>query len=157
MSKNNGLDRMKQSQQARAENLKKWREQHLHEETLPSGLDVLFRDVDLASVMLEGNIPNTLIDLITNEDFQKLSEDEAGKKVMADHGTDFNALLVQLIKASFVEPLIGDVADDKHILFSELSLEDKMFIFNFLNRDAQVVRSFRDESATLSPIPGQPA
>src|SRR6185436_12641317 len=125
MSKNNEFDRMMQSQQDRALNLIKWRAQRLHEETLPSGLAVLLRDVDLASLAIEGNIPNTLVDLITSEDFQKLSEEEAGKQVMSENMTDFNALLVQLINASLVEPLIGDVADDKHILYSELTFEDK--------------------------------
>src|SRR3990172_1607756 len=99
MTKKNGTDHMMQAQQARAQNLKRWREQRLHEETLPSGLEVLLRDVDLASVAIEGNIPNTLIDLIISEDLQKLSEEEAGKQVMSGNMTDFNALLRHLIKA----------------------------------------------------------
>jgi len=111
---------------------------------------VLLRDVDLASVAIEGNIPNTLIDLIISEDFQKLSEEEAGKQVMSGNMTDFNALLMQLIKASLVDPLIGDVPDNKHILYSELTFDDRIYIFNFLSRDAQKVRSFRDESTKSS-------
>lgn len=145
MAKDN-LDRMMQSKQARAQNLKKWRESRLHEETLPSGLAVLIRDVDLASIVIEGSIPNTLIDVITKDDFQKLSEEEAGLKLMAEHKTEFNTLLYELIKASLVEPAIGDKADDQHILYSEISFEDKMFIFNLLNREAQSLRPFRDES-----------
>jgi hypothetical protein len=150
MTKKNGTDHMMQAQQARAQNLKRWREQRLHEETLPSGLEVLLRDVDLASVAIEGNISNTLIDLIISEDFQKLSEEEAGKQVMSGNMTDFNALLMQLIKASLVDPLIGDVPDNKHILYSELTFDDRIYIFNFLSRDAQKVRSFRDESTKSS-------
>jgi|SRR5688572_7706189 len=140
-----GLDQMKQSQQDRTQNLRKWREQRLHEETLPSGLQVILRDVDLAGVMLEGSISNTLIDLISSEEFQKLSPEEAGKRVMGNDAQGFNVMLKNLIEAAFVEPVIGDVADDKHILYSELSLDDKLFTFTFLNRDAQAVRSFRDE------------
>lgn len=140
-----GLDQMKQSQQDRMQNLRKWREQRLHEETLPSGLQVILRDVDLAGVMLEGSISNTLIDLISSEEFQKLSSEEAGKRVMGNDAQGFNVMLKKLIEAAFVEPVIGDVADDKHILYSELTLDDKLFIFTFLNRDAQAVRSFRDE------------
>jgi len=144
-TKNNGIDAMMQSQQNRILNLKKWREQRLHEETLPSGLQVLLRDADLSNVLLEGNIPNTLIDLISSEEFQKLSEEEAGKRVMNGDMQGFNTLLQQIIKACLAEPMIGDVADDKHILYSELSLADKLFMFNFASRDAQAVRSFRDE------------
>lgn len=140
-----GLDKMKQSQQDRTQNLRKWREQRLHEETLPSGLQVILRDVDLAGVMLEGSISNTLIDLISSEEFQSLSSEEAGKRVMGNDAQGFNVMLKKLIEAAFVEPVIGDVADDKHLLYSELSLDDKLFVFSFLNRDAAAVRSFRDQ------------
>ena len=146
MNKNgNGLNRMKQSQQDRMLNLKHWREQQLHEETLPSGLDVLLRDADLASVMLEGGIPNTLIDLITSDDFQKMSPEEAGKAAMSGDMGAFNTLLRKVAEAVLADPMIGDVADDRHILYSELTLEDKLFVFTFASRDAQKVRSFRDE------------
>lgn len=148
MTRKNGardLDQMKQSAQDRTLNLKKWREQRLHQETLPSGLQVVLRDVDLAGVMLEGNIPNTLIDLISSEEFQSLSEEDAGKRVLGGDMQGFNVMLRKLVEAAFVEPIVSDVADDKHILYSELSLEDKLFVFNFLSRDAQKVRSFRDE------------
>lgn len=149
MSKKNGskaLNGLTQLKQARADNLKKWRASRLHEMTMPSGLDVVIRDVDIASVVFEGNIPNTLMDVIGNDEFQALSEEEAGKKLLGEHKNDFNALMRQLISASLVEPAIGDASDDSHILYGELSFEDKMHIFNFLNRDVQAVRSFRDES-----------
>lgn len=150
MSRNNGLDRMKQSEQARIENLKKWRASRVHEETLPSGLPILLRDVDLPSVIFEDDIPNTLINLITSKEFQAMDEEEAGKKVLAENKEAFNSFMKRLITVSLAQPEIGDVADDKHILYSELSLADKMFIFNFLNREAQAVRSFRDESKKSS-------
>jgi hypothetical protein len=151
MSKNNGLDSLKQAQQARAASLSKWRASRMHEETLPSGLEVLLRDVDIMNVVIDGNIPNTLIDVIGGEGFQSLSEEEIGKKMLEEHKGDFNALMRQLITASLVEPAIGETADDKHILYGELSFEDKMHIFNFLNRDSQAVRSFRDKSAKPDP------
>ena len=144
MSKNNGLDRMKQSQQDRIQQLRKWRASKTHEETLPSGLPVVLRDVDMADVMLDGNIPNTLIDLITSDGFQDLSEKEAGKRILAGDTQGFNTLLKKVVEAAFVEPRIGTVADDQHILYSELTLDDKMFVFNLLSRDAQAVRSFRE-------------
>jgi|SRR3989304_3843187 len=150
MTKKNGTNHMMQAQQARAQNLKRWREQRLHEETLPSGLAVVIRDVDLASIVIEGSIPNTLIDVITQDAFQQLSEEQAGAKLMAEHKTDFNTLLFELIKASLVEPAIGEKSDDQHILYSELTFEDKMFIFNFMNREAQSLRPFRDKPEKFS-------
>ena len=147
MTKKNGrLPAIEQSEQAKAKNLAKWRASRLHEMTLPSGLEVTIRDVDIASIIIEGNIPNTLIDLVTSDDFQKLSEEEAGKKILSGNSSDFVALLKALAIASLVKPAIGDKADEEHILYSELTLEDKMQLFMFLNRDAQAVRSFRDES-----------
>jgi len=69
---------------------------------------------------------------------------------MAEHKTDFNTLLFELIKASLVEPAIGDKADEAHILYSELTFEDKMFVFNFMNREAQSLRPFRNEPEKFS-------
>lgn len=149
--KSNQIDSMKQAQQARAQNLKKWREQRLHEETLPSGLEVVLRDVDLASVFIEGDIPNTLITLITGDEFQQMKQEEAGKKLVSEHKTDFDVLMKHIITAALVEPLIGAEPDDEHILYGELTLEDKMFIFNFANREADQVRSFRE--GTAEPVP----
>jgi hypothetical protein len=124
--------------------LRKWRQQRLHDETLPSGLPVLLRDVDLASIFIDGHIPNTLIDLAISGELQNMTEEEAGKKLLEGDTGDFNMLLRQVVKAALVEPAIGEKADDLHILFEELSFEDKMFIFNFANREADQIRPFRE-------------
>jgi len=146
MSKRNGKNEaMEQSQNARAEQLKKWRMSGLHEATLPSGLDVTLRDVDIQSILIEGDIPNTLVDLIGSEEFQGLSEEERTKKFLLEHRSDFNVLMRQIVRGSLVEPKIGETADDEHILYGELTFNDKMFIFNYLNREATAVRSFRGE------------
>jgi hypothetical protein len=151
MTKSSGkLKSLDQSQQARAMNLRKWREQRLHEEELPSGLHVLLRDVDLASVMLEGNISNTLTDLITSDGFQSLSEEEAGKKLLDDKES-FSNLLKQVVTAALAEPTIGQEADDKHIMYSELTFNDKMFIFNYANREAEQMRPFREGDKEPDP------
>lgn len=145
MSKNNGLSNVKQSEQARMQQLRKWREKKLHETTLPSGLDVVLRDVDLSDVVLDGSISNTLIDLITSQEFQQLSDEEAAKKIMSSDSQSFAVFLQKIVERGMVEPAIGEKADDTHILYSELTLEDKLHVFNVLSRDAQAVRSFRDE------------
>lgn len=147
---NDPFDRMMQSQQARAKNLRKWRASRLHEETLPSGLEVLLRDVDISTLAIDSDIPNTLMDLITSDEFQKLSEDDAGRKVL-ENKADFNTFLKTLVKAVMVEPEIGEKPDDGHVLYSELSLDDRMFIFNFLNREATDLRPFRDETTEPDP------
>lgn len=136
---------MDQSQAARAEQLKKWRMSRVHEQTLPSGLEVTLRDADIQSIIIEGDIPNTLVDLITSEEFQGLNQEDAGAKMLSEHKNDFTSLLRSLIKASLVSPALADAADETHITYDELTFEDKMFIFNFLNREAQAVRPFRKQ------------
>lgn len=137
------LARLEQSQRASEDNLAEWRAKRLHKETLPSGLKVELRDVDLPSIMMEGGIPNTLIETITSEDFQKLSEEEATSKMM-ENGTDFTSMMKAIVKAALVKPAIGETADDKHLLYGELTFEDKIFIFNRMNREAAQMTSFRE-------------
>lgn len=150
MAKNNGTDSLNQSVQAKRVSLAEWRAKRLHEETLPSGLPVVLRDVDLASIFVDGNIPNTMIDLITSPEVEGLSNEEVGKKFLTEDSTNFNTLLKTLTTAAMVEPAIADHADETHIEYSELSFDDKMFIFNFVNRDANTVRPFRE--GTVEPV-----
>jgi hypothetical protein len=148
MTKKNGrVASFEQGQLAKRVNLAEWRAGRLHELTLPSGLDVKVRDVDMTDLVLTGAIPNTLVELLGNEETQKLSEEEVGKKMLGENKTDFATLISVLVKAALVEPAIGDVPDDTHIMLDELSFADKMEIFNFVNRDASAVRPFREGSA----------
>lgn len=147
MANKNGTDSLKQSEQAKREQLAKWRAQHIHEETLPSGLPVVLRDVDLASIFIDGNIPNTMIDLITSPEIEGMSNEEVGKKFIGEDSSNFNTFLKALAMAALVEPAIAEQADETHITYNELSFEDKMFIFNYVNRDANMVRPFREGTA----------
>ena len=147
MSKNNGADHLKQSQHAKRVNLAEWRSRRLHELELPSGLPVMVRDVDMTDLVLTGAIPNTLIELLGDTDTQKLSEEEVGKKMLAENKSDFATLLTVIVKAALVEPAIGDTPDETHIMLDELSFADKMEIFNFINREASAVRPFREGTA----------
>lgn len=144
MSKSNGTNTLNQSIQAKRVTLAEWRAKRLHELDLPSGLQVKLRDVDMTDLVLTGAIPNTLIDLLGSEDTQKLSEAEVGKKMLGENKSDFATLMSVIVKAALVEPAIGDVPDETHIMLDELSFADKMEIFNFINRDANSVRPFRE-------------
>jgi hypothetical protein len=146
----NNLKSLKQSEDAKRAALAEWRAKRLHEEILPSGLPVVLRDVDLASIFVDGNIPNTMIDLVTSPEIEGLSNEEVGKKFLTEDSTNFNTLLRTLTTAAMVEPAIAEHGDETHIEYSELSFDDKMFIFNFVNRDANTVRPFRE--GTLEPI-----
>jgi hypothetical protein len=147
MAKNNGLTALKQSQADKRVDLAQWRAARLHELKLPSGLDVKVRDVDMTDLVLTGAIPNTLVELLGDEETQKLSEEEVGKKMLGENKAEFVTFISVIVKAALVEPAIGDVPDDTHIMLDELSFADKMQIFNFINRDANAVRPFREGSA----------
>lgn len=140
----NQLKSLKQSEQAKRVTLAEWRARRLHELDLPSGLQVKVRDVDMTDLVLTGAIPNTLIDLLGSDETQKQSEAEIGKKMLGENKSDFATLMSVIVKAALVEPAIGDVPDETHIMLDELSFADKMEIFNFINRDANAVRPFRE-------------
>ena len=53
-------------------------------------------------------------------------------------------MLDALVSLALVTPLIGDVADDAHITLAELPNDDKMAIFNFVNREVTASQSFRE-------------
>jgi len=60
----NELNSLQQSQQARRAAIAEWRKSRTHEETLPSGLPVVLRDATIMDLMVGGNIPQTLLDII---------------------------------------------------------------------------------------------
>jgi len=141
MAKSNGkLASVEQSRLDKRVNLAQWRAQRLKELDLPSGLHVKVRDVSLTDLALTGRIPNTLMDII----MQANGDEAKTQEVVSQNAAEFGKMLDALTKACLVEPAIGDVPDGDHILLEELPAEDKLFLFNHLNREAEQMRSFRE-------------
>ena len=140
------LQRMEQASAAKRMNLADWRKSRVHELTLPSGLAVQVRDVTMTDIALSGEMPNTLLDLFLDEteDITKLPEAQQVRK-MLESGKEFAALLDLIARKCLVSPRIGDAAGEDTLTLDELPQADKMEIFNFANREAQAVRSFREE------------
>ena len=136
------LEHMKQAQQSKAEMLAQWRASRIHEETLPSGLEVKLRDVTMTDLMLTGKLSEPIIDMV--KQVADSGEQNFDLKMLARNAADFNQMLNLLVEISMVEPRIGEVADDDHITLAELPTDDKMFVFNIVNREVQAVRSFRE-------------
>jgi hypothetical protein len=143
MKKDQGfLDNLNQSQAAERMNLAEWRKNRLHDMELPSGLRVKVRDVSMTDLMLTGKLPSAIIDMAKNA-----AENEAKDfdlNALAANAEEFNQMLTALIEICLVEPSIGTVADDQHILLSEIPSDDKMAIFAFVNREATKVTNFRE-------------
>jgi len=152
MTKRNGsLARLEQSEQAKAENLAKWRSQKLHEITLPSGLDVVLRDVTMTDLLFTGKLPESMLDMA-----QAAAENgrtDIDLKALAKNGKDLKFLINELVLLCIVEPQIAETPDESHIGLDELGGEDKMFIFNWANREVEQVRSFREgENKPLAAV-----
>lgn len=142
------LSSLKQSEQYKRVNLAEWRAKRMQELDLPSGLHVKVRDVSLTDLALTGRIPNTLMDVIV----QANGDEAKTQAAVMDNAAEFGKMLDVMTKACLVEPAIADVADAEHILLEEIPSEDKLFLFNHLNREAEQMRSFREGEAEPTPI-----
>jgi len=139
--------RMKQSQAAKRTNLAQWFVEQAGEQELdlPSGLHVVVRDIDFEELMLAGGIPNTLISMF--DELEGLSNQQAVEKFVEKDKMGFYEMVNAYVKACMVEPRLGDVTNlENNILgINDMRGKDKMFIFNWLNREAANVKAFREE------------
>lgn len=143
------LERLKQAQNARRAMLAEWRSQQLHEKTLPSGLVVFLRDVTVTDLALTGKLPPSIMELAEKE--QEKGKQELDLKQLMDNVPDINSLLDLLPTLAIVEPPIAEIADDDHIGVSEISKNDKMFLLEWVFRETEVVKPFRDEGKPVPP------
>jgi hypothetical protein len=65
-------------------------------------------------------------------------------KQLAQNGADFRVMLDALVTIALVVPQIGMQADESHITLDELPNDDKMAIFNHVNREVTALQSFRE-------------
>lgn len=143
MTKKNGnLPNLDQSVQAKRVSLADWRASRIKERTLPSGLTVKLRDVTMTDLMFTGRLPDSIMKMMT--DAADGGAQEFDLETLAKNTTEFNQMLNTLVEVSLVEPKIGDVADEEHILLAEIPSDDKLDIFQFLNRGAEQLSSFRE-------------
>jgi hypothetical protein len=142
MPPKNNLNRVKQSQAAKALNLSEWRKSRLQEIILPSGLTVTVRDVSMTDLMFSGKLPDSMLDMAQGAAEQ--GAQDLDLKSLVKNGNDFNQLINELVKLCVIEPPIAEMPDDEHLGINELNGDDKMFIFNWANREVEKLRPFRD-------------
>jgi len=141
MAKEN-LQALKQSQAEKNRSLAEWRATRVHELDLPSGLTVVVRDVTMTDLLMTGKLPSSFMDMAT--DAAKSGQGAVDLKVMAQNGAEFRAMLDALAEIALVSPKIGNEAAFDTLTLDEMPTDDKMFIFNFVNREATQVKSFRE-------------
>jgi hypothetical protein len=96
----------------------------------------------MTDLMMTGKLPEAIMKMVT--DTAQAGEQEFDLEMITKNTAEWNQMLTTLIELCLVEPQIGDVADDEHILLAEIPSDDKLDIFNFLNRGAADLQSFRE-------------
>lgn len=143
MSEN--LNKLKQSQQSRREMLAQFRAGRLHELTLPSGLQIWVKEITMMDLMLTGKLPPALIDVA--DEAQKSGKAEIDLKKVAKSGAEFKTMLDTVVLTCVVEPPVAESGDDDHLGLDEINGDDKMAIFNWVNREVTELRPFREGEA----------
>lgn len=134
--------KIKQSQKAKALSLADWRASRLHEMQLPSGLPAIVRDVTMTDLLLTGKLPASFVEMA--DEAAKSGSAGLDLKTLAQNGAEFKLMLDALVTIALVTPEIGTVADGSHITLEELPNDDKMAIFNHVNREVTALQSFRE-------------
>jgi len=143
------FERMDQGQHDRRKDLAQWRASRLHKLELPSGLIVSVRDASMMDLMLSGRLPESLMDLIGPEQ----NAAEIDLKKITRSAAEFNALLAAAVLSCVVEPPVSEKGDDDHLGLDELGGDDKMAVFNWLNREVSAMRPFREgESESVAAV-----
>lgn len=143
----NDIDRLKQSQEAKRAELERWRKSIYHDAILPSGLKVVLHDVDMTDIMLNGRLPDSILDAIEGVADKEKVDLKGLLPLMKNNGQDFLQFMNAMVKAAVIEPVIADEATDLSISLKELSGADKNFIMEWVNRETPTVKSFREGEA----------
>ncbi|RPI92883.1 MAG: hypothetical protein EHM40_11570 [Chloroflexi bacterium] len=145
MAKQNNLKRTEQSRLDKRAMLAQWRASRVKDLTLPSGLDLKVRDVSMTDLMLSGRLPDSMLDFAQDASAQGAKDIDL--KAMVKNGHDFQLLIDEVVMLCVVEPPIAKQPDDEHLGIDELNGDDKMFIFNWVNREVEQLRPFREGEA----------
>ena len=142
---NEQLNRLKQAQAARRETLAQFRANQIKELPLPSGTVVFVKDVTMTDLMLTGKLPDSLLDV--SQQAVSQGKENVDLKAISRNGAEFKVMLDTLARLCIVEPPIADVGDDDHLGIDEISSDDKMAIFNWVNREVEQLKPFREGEA----------
>jgi hypothetical protein len=120
-----------------------WRERNEVGElvTLPSGMVVRRRRVHILDLVGQGGIPAGLAKLA--------SEMVSATRTTLNAGgmKRYIEIVHLVVKASLIEPQVGDEATEEQLAVGELEMLDKLAIFNDGNATTRRLRAFRPEKA----------
>jgi hypothetical protein len=120
-------------------NLSEWREKRKGEKfTLPSGLEVTLRKCDVLDLAAQGDVPTPLLSVVNRlmGETVELTTENAG---------EFAGAISLVARACLVDPPVADEPDDEHITIDELSIKDRLAIYNWASMGASMLEPFRPE------------
>lgn len=122
---------------------------------LPSGLCIKLSRKSLAGFIIAGNVPNSLMSVITGASNKKKGAEETMNDILAqpDKLTEMFSMVDQFVMSVALEPRVYPVPeveadrDDELLYIDELEQEDKMYIFMRAMGGTTTLESFRGELA----------
>lgn len=122
-----------------------WRKSRIFQVVTPSGLAITMKRVSLMDLVTQGTVPDSLLgffDLAMKS--AKKSADGQGKVEMeAEQIPELVQAFNAVAKACVIDPPLADEADDEHLSVDELPFNDKGFIFEKANEEAESLKPFR--------------
>ena len=122
---------------------KEWR--RLREEgevvELPSGHVACLRPLSLLSLMERGKVPDTLSGVVS----QLIVKGDKPAATLETY-QDFAELISWVCRVSFIEPrIVDDPKEDNEIGIDDVNFEDRVFVFNWAQKEVQFLMPFRPE------------
>lgn len=139
--------------------------------TLPSGLSLQAKRVDLQTFVLRGSVPNPLMDIVSEALKKGQKADVPAMMGMGEGGEidlemvrDMYDMVSDVVIASVISPKVhpvpaeGEIRDDDLLFIDEIDPEDQMFIWQWACGGTSDVAQFRHEAradmATLAESQG---
>ena len=138
--------------------------------TLPSGLTIQAKRVDLQTFVLRGTVPNPLMEIISDA-LQQGQKADIPAMMGVDKGElnldmvrDMYEMVTEVVVASVIAPKVhhvpgeGEIRDDDLLFVDEIDPDDQMFIWQWACGGTSDVERFREEAradmATLAEMQG---
>lgn len=122
-----------------------WRAQRQSQLTLPSGLVVTVRRVDLIDLAAQGQIPTPLLDQI-----QAHLTDNAGRFQIADLAL-LGELPTIIARAAIIDPPLAETGDATHLGLDELPMQDKLAILTWAQQGVAPLATFPGDASRANP------
>ena len=140
---------------------------------LPSGIVIRAKRVELQTMIMQGSVPNPLMEVVS-EALEKGKKADVAKMVGVDEGKvdldtvrDMYEMVNAVVIESVIEPPIHPLPDDEDdrdddlVYIDEVEDTDKMFMFQWASGGTSDLEQFRRESdadmAALAEIQGASA